>query len=102
MEIEEAKEKAKDAMEKGKDVFKDAFSKAGDKIQEWGDKSVQKIEIMQLKSKRKDLIEKLGSYAEKRFYQEKAESILNSEEEVSKILEAISQIDKDIQERKNK
>ena len=54
MEMEEAKEKAKDVMDKVVVSSKDAFSKAGNAIQKFGDKSVLKIEIMQLKSKRKN------------------------------------------------
>ena len=67
MEMEEAKEKAKDVMDKVVVSSKDAFSKAGNAIQKFGDKSVLKIEIMQLKSKRKNAVSKLGVYAEKKF-----------------------------------
>ena len=63
MEMEEAKEKAKDVMDKVVVSSKDAFSKAGNAIQKFGDKSVLKIEIMQLKSKRKNAVSKLGVYA---------------------------------------
>ena len=58
MEMEEAKEKAKDVMDKVVVSSKDAFSKAGNAIQKFGDKSVLKIEIMQLKSKRKNAYSK--------------------------------------------
>ena len=99
MEMEEAKEKAKDVMDKVVVSSKDAFSKAGNAIQKFSDKSVLKIEIMQLKSKRKNAVSKLGVYAEKKFYAENAESISRSEDEVSKLLDEIKNLDSQINER---
>ncbi len=100
MEIEETKEKAKDVMDKVVKSSKDAFSKAGNVIQKLGDKSVQKIELMQLESKRKDEIKKLGLIAEQKFYKENAESLSKNDEEVLKILNELKKIDEDIEKHK--
>lgn len=101
MEMNEAKEKAKDVVDKVVVTSKDALLKAGSTVQKWSDIGVVKLEIVQLKSKRKNLVSRLGQYAEKCFLVDQAESVLISDPEVKFILQEIKDVDALIENREN-
>ena len=92
-------EKLKDILDKGVESSKGALNKAGTAAKTFGDTSVLKIEIQQLKAKRKKAEEELGSYALKKFL-EGSENISYEEQSVKDIIEQVKKIDSTIEEKK--
>lgn len=102
MDKNEIKEKLKAGMDKVVASSKKAFQKTETAVRKLSDQSVIRIEIRQFESKKKDEIRSLGQLAFEKFSADPNESLSASDAEVSKIISAIKEIEKEIQLRQEK
>ncbi len=102
MDKNEIKEKLKAGMDKVVASSKKAFQKTETAVRKLSDQSVIRIEIRQFESKQKDEIRSLGQLAFEKFSADPNESLSASDAEVSKIISAIKEIEKEIQLRQEK
>lgn len=102
MDKNEIKEKLKAGMDKVVASSKKAFQKTETAVRKLSDQSVIRIEIRQFESKKKDEIRSLGQLAFEKFSADPNVSLSASDAEVSKIISAIKEIEKEIQLRQEK
>ena len=96
------KDDLKGFFDKGVLATKQALGKASKAASKFGDESILKIEIQQLKSQIKKDKTELGELAYKTFVTDEADSLLASDEAVTKLLESIKKAEEDIKEREEK
>jgi hypothetical protein len=89
-------EKAKEYLDAGVRVSKDMLTKAGGAVQEMSDKGVLKLEITQLKSKRKKAFENLGAAVYNALNVQGAKSITAKTAAAAPIIEEIVRLDEQI------
>jgi hypothetical protein len=83
-------DKAKEYLDTGVRVSKDVLVKAGGAVQEMSDKGVLRVEIAQLKSKRKRAHEKLGEAVFEAFIVQETKTLTSKKPEISGVLSEIS------------
>lgn len=96
------KDDLKEYFDKGVMATKQAIGKASKAASKFGDESILKIEIQQFKSQIKKDKTELGELAFKAFVTDGADSLLASDETVTKLLESIQKAEEEIKTREEK
>jgi hypothetical protein len=95
-------EKMKHAVEKGLQVSKEALGKAGDAARDLGEVGVLKLEIRELENRIKDLLRSLGIYVYEQLGKEGKASVTGKNPEISTLILALENAEKEIEIRKDK
>jgi ABC-type transporter Mla subunit MlaD len=89
----------RDMLDQGAQASKDFLNKAGAKAQNLGERGVLTLEIKQLESQARKLLERLGNSVYRLFAEESAESVSASEPEIEDILSKLTTIKGTIEKR---
>jgi hypothetical protein len=89
----------KDLLDQGAQVSKEFLSKAGAKAQDLGERGVLALEIKQMESQGRKLLERLGNQAYRILAEEGSESVSSSDPAVKNILSELASLKGAIEKR---